>query len=142
MWPVAEMASKILRRVLSASAFDIFSTSEGSIIAPQVLRSHHLGCQSKLHSAEGSSDQMHPITSMFIKLSKCYRPGRQPAASTARRGPGRKFDKYRETDYEEAGRKSGSSDRRKQRHRAGDGQAAAGRRSENRHLGSQQEDAG
>jgi hypothetical protein len=28
MWSVAEMASKILRRVLSARAFDIFSTSE------------------------------------------------------------------------------------------------------------------
>jgi hypothetical protein len=32
MWSVAEIASKILRRVLSARAFDIFSTSERFIV--------------------------------------------------------------------------------------------------------------
>jgi hypothetical protein len=31
MWPVAEMASKILKRVLSARAFDIFAIRERSI---------------------------------------------------------------------------------------------------------------
>ncbi len=71
IWPqfmrlVAEIASKILRRVLSARAFDIFSTSERSMV--------HLECSEVIGPAATEeaacwarvSKHLHPNTSTVI----------------------------------------------------------------------------
>jgi hypothetical protein len=59
---VAETASKILRRVLSARAFDIFSTSERSIVTLQCREVIGLAATEQTGHWARISDNLHPRT--------------------------------------------------------------------------------
>src|SRR5260370_15463474 len=84
---------------------------------------------------------MQPIISIVIKVSKSRGPGKRHEAWSFGE-PLRTTHKARGESHEETRRKSSGSHGRKQRHRAGDGQAFARRRGARNHRGPKQKDAG
>ena len=74
MWLVAEIASKILRRVWSAKAFDIFSTSERSMVNLEC--SEVIGLVARENPVPAQiPEKLQPITLMIIQVSNSSRAG-------------------------------------------------------------------